>query len=101
MADPHEFPVEWNAEAHIAWAFSFRCPQVWDRLRCTPDPLVRHCLTCDKAVHLAIAEEDFEKYRGKGICIAVPIIPHQNENQTLFLGSLEDSPYNSDMEEED
>jgi hypothetical protein len=99
MPVPQGAPVPWNAEAHIACAFSFQCPQVWDRLQCTGDPLVRHCLICDKAVHLAITEEDFEKYRGKGICVAVPIIHHQNENQTLFLGSLEDTSYNSDIDE--
>lgn len=96
MADSPEFPVEWNEEAHIACAFSFRCPQVWNRLQCTADPLVRHCLTCDKDVHLAMTEEDFERYRGKEICVAVPLLPHSSENPTFLLGSLYDAPDDPD-----
>lgn len=109
MDDPQDFPLVWNAEAHIGCAFSFRCPQVWDRLQCTADPLVRHCLVCDKAVHLAMTEETFERYRGKGICVAVPILPFSGVDQTVTMGSLydpsdfpdEDSSYNSGLEEDD
>ncbi len=98
MPEPQAFPIAWNAEAQIRCAFSFRCPQMWDRLEYTADPVVRYCITCDKAVHLALTEEEFDNSRGKGICVAVPIILRPGENQTMTLGSLEDPSFDPDAE---
>ena len=96
MSEHHNAPIPWNAEAHIACAFSFQCPQTWDRLTPTNQPTVRHCTTCDRDVQLALTEEDFRRYHEQGACVAVPVI-HSDQTgpstESYIVGSTDPLPY--------
>ncbi len=96
MNEHHDSPIPWNAEAHIACAFSFQCPKTWDRLTPTPDPTIRHCTTCDRDVQLAQTEADFRRYHEQGGCVAVPVI-HSDKTgpstESYIVGGTDPLPY--------
>lgn len=69
----------WNEEARITCQFRFKCPQVWDRLQPTQVEGVRHCLECQRDVHLALTEEAFRLHSEQGRCIAVPVLLNSSE----------------------
>jgi hypothetical protein len=75
MSEHHNAPIPWNADTRIACAFSFQCPQTWDRLSPTLDPIIRHCATCDRDVQLVQTEADLRSSGEQGACVAVPIVP--------------------------
>ena len=96
MSEQHDSPLPWNAEAHIACAFSFQCPQRWDRLTPTNQPTVRHCTTCDRDVQLALTEADFRRYQEQGACVAVPVIPSDTTRPAIMsylVGGTDPLPY--------
>jgi uncharacterized protein (TIGR02996 family) len=52
-------------------AFRFQCPQRWDQLQATDDPLVRRCDECEKNVHYCGTIEEAQKHAQAGRCVAV------------------------------
>lgn len=90
--------MSWNEEAWISCRFSFKRPRLWNRLQPTAEEGVRHCLECDREVHLALTEEDFRQHSGAGQCIAVPVSRERGESQDeepgYLVGRVE-TPYGS------
>jgi hypothetical protein len=96
MSEHHNAPIPWNAETRIACAFSFQCPQTWDRLAPTNEATVRHCTTCDRDVQLALTEEDFRHYQEQGGCVAVPVILSDKtgpSTESYIVGGTDPLPY--------
>lgn len=48
----------------------FNCPNQWDELTVTADPLVRYCEECGKQVHFVDRQAELEDAAAKGKCIA-------------------------------
>ena len=93
--------MNWNEEARIDCHFLFKCPQRWDRLQPTAEERVRHCTECDRDVHLALTEEEFQRHRDAGHCIAVPL--GQSERQAdlddpHYVVGKADPPYGPQSE---
>jgi uncharacterized protein (TIGR02996 family) len=51
--------------------FAFECPARWDRLTPTADVRVRHCGSCDRAVHYCDTIADARRHAAAGECVAV------------------------------
>lgn len=53
--------------------FAFRCPKKWETLTATDDPAVRHCPSCDKAVHYCDNMYAARAHARAGRCVAVAL----------------------------
>ena len=67
--------MTWNDEANIRCLLSYACPQLWSRLAVTNTPDRRHCMECNRDVHLVRDEEDFFQHAAQGHCVAVLVTP--------------------------
>ena len=88
--------MNWNEEARIACHFLFKCPQKWDRLQPTVEEGVRHCVECDRDVHLVLTEEEFRQYSEDDRCIAVPILRPERQvdpDGSYYVVGRADPPY--------
>jgi hypothetical protein len=63
----------WNEAARIRCQFTFKCPQIWDRLTLTGKEGIRHCSACDRDVYLVVSEEDLQRHAEARHCVAVKI----------------------------
>ena len=49
---------------------AFECAKKWDSLTATNQEGVRHCSSCDESVHWCNTQEDIERAKKKGWCVA-------------------------------
>lgn len=67
----HYYPAAPGIIDNCDIKFQFKCPEQWDQLTRTSDPLIRHCNICDKHVYLSLSAEEVAKNAAQGRCIAV------------------------------
>jgi uncharacterized protein (TIGR02996 family) len=53
------------------------CPSIWSRLTPTPEPNVRTCAECHKAVHYARTLNEAQEYARRGFCAAATPALHR------------------------
>ena len=79
--------IAWNEDALIRCEFAFKCPQVWDRLEPTAVDTIRHCLECDRNVHLAVTQAEFRRAADEGLCVAVRVVSPSADSEAYILGN--------------
>lgn len=58
-----------NDEQDRQYLFQFECSEIWGKLTETDDEKIRHCLRCDKNVHLIRNNSEFIIGAKKGKCL--------------------------------
>jgi hypothetical protein len=53
--------------------FDFPCPKQWSELTATEHDGVRHCGSCDKAVHYCASVEEARGHAARGECVALDV----------------------------
>ena len=53
--------------------FRFKCPNLWESLKVTGDPTVRHCAACEKKVHYCHTLPEAQSHARRGNCVAVQL----------------------------
>jgi len=53
--------------------FEYQCDLNWDLLIKTSDPMSRHCDQCKREVKLCLSNEEIDRARETGNCIAFPM----------------------------
>lgn len=76
------------------WVFQFQCPQRWERLAPTDDPLVRACDVCLKHVYYCATDEEVTAHAALAHCVAIPTIMDDGSDDYTTLGAVvvEDEP---------
>ena len=95
MTEHEDLPGQWNNESRISCAFTFKCPNSWERLTLTDDPNTRHCGACDRDVQLVRTEAAFKRQADAGQCVAVRLSRNSTEpasGVTHIVGSLASWP---------
>jgi len=95
MTEHEDLPGQWNNESRISCAFTFKCPNSWERLTLTDDLNTRHCGACSRDVHLVRTEAEFKRQADAGQCVAVSLSRDSTEpagGVTHIVGSLASWP---------
>lgn len=71
------------SEKIIRCEFKFRCPLRWDDLEKLSNEKVRFCNVCQKDVHFADNQSEFNDLAGQGICVAVKTTEAEREVLTV------------------
>lgn len=89
--------MPWNSEETLSCEFVLQCPRTWEQFTSTDHPNIRHCCSCDRAVHLVTTEEDFRRHADGGHCVAVRVLREREDNSRLYVGQIR-TPYGPDFE---
>ncbi|MCB9676961.1 MAG: TIGR02996 domain-containing protein [Alphaproteobacteria bacterium] len=54
-----------------AEVFEYACPERWEDMQATKDPLLRTCSVCDKAVHFVSTVAEARQHANLGHCVAI------------------------------
>lgn len=72
-----------NKDKIINCTFEYKCPLDWNSLEKSTNDHIRFCNICEKDVHFADNQSEFNDLAGKGLCVAVKTNETKREALTV------------------